>query len=215
MVDCAIFGCNMFNILKIISFPFFSFLTLIICDQGWTASNSNLINEKSKTGLFDSSLIRKHYHEGDFEQAISILELSLKEKKIISHSDSVFTFKHLGVMYAANERTRERGKYYMLQLLTIEPTARIMDMYASDMIYMIFKNLQEEFASTHQNYGKREPIGEDKLSYSDKQTKPDQKIKKNSSYLWLGSAVIIMGCGAALYFYTQSDKNSAQNFEVK
>ncbi len=75
-----------------------------------------------------------------------MLEGDLKEKRLRSHGDSVFAFKHLGVMYAAQEATREKGKYYMLQLLYVEPTARIMDMYASDMIYMIFRNIQEEFS---------------------------------------------------------------------
>src|SRR4051812_15590847 len=84
----------------------------------------------------DTARVRKLYQDGEFDQAIGILETALKEKRVVDHSDSVFVFKHLGVMYAANESTRERGKYFMLQLLTIEPTARIMDMYASDMIYM-------------------------------------------------------------------------------
>lgn len=75
-----------------------------------------------------------------------MLEGDLKDKRLRSHGDSVFAFKHLGVMYAAQEATREKGKYYMLQLLYVEPTARIMDMYASDMIYMIFRNIQEEFS---------------------------------------------------------------------
>jgi hypothetical protein len=102
----------------------------------------------AEAAAYDTTKARKLYQEGDFEQAIKIVEGGLKQVKALSHSDSVFIFKHLGVMYAASEATRERGKYYMLQLLTIEPTARIMDMYASDMIYMIFRNIQEEFATT-------------------------------------------------------------------
>jgi hypothetical protein len=37
----------------------------------------------------------------------------------------------------------------MLQLISIEPTARILDMYASDMIYLIFRNVQEEYENKH------------------------------------------------------------------
>jgi hypothetical protein len=95
---------------------------------------------------FDSAAVHALYVDGDFDQAIAILEGDVREKRLRNHADSVFAFKHLGVMYAAQEATREKGKYYMLQLLYVEPTARIMDMYASDMIYMIFRNIQEEFS---------------------------------------------------------------------
>ena len=97
---------------------------------------------------WDTTAIHAQYIDGDFEHAIGRIEAALQSKAVSTHEDSIFAFKHLGVMYAASETSRERGKYYMLQLLTIEPTARIMDMYASDMIYMIFRNIQEEFEIT-------------------------------------------------------------------
>lgn len=108
-------------------------------------------NGKAPSGLqsasnpLDSNAIRSMYLDGDFEKAIVQLENGIAQKRLINHDDSVFAFKHLGVMYAAREDTREKGKYYMMQLLYIEPTAKIMDMYTSDMIYMIFRNIQEEF----------------------------------------------------------------------
>ena len=87
--------------------------------------------------MVDTAAVRKLYLDGDFEQAVEILETGLNEKRPFDHADSVFIFKHLGVMYAAKYETRERGKYFMHQLLLTEPTAKIMDMYASDMIYMV------------------------------------------------------------------------------
>lgn len=93
----------------------------------------------------DTTTIHKIYVDGDFDQAIGLLEQAFTEDYTLSHQDSVFAFKHLGVMYAAKYETREKGKKYMMLLLQTEPTARIMDMYASDMIYMIFKNLQDEY----------------------------------------------------------------------
>lgn len=102
---------------------------------------------KSRVPL-DTSVIRKTYIDGDFDRAIEDIERALKWGGPFSQPDSVFMFKHLGVMYAAKYETREKGKHYMLQLLTVEPAARILDMYASDMIYMIFKNIQTEFEAT-------------------------------------------------------------------
>lgn len=95
----------------------------------------------------DTARVHALYLDGDFDQAIRHLETALKGRRPLSHGDSVFAFKHLGVMYAATPATREKGRYYMLQLISIEPTAKILDMYASDMIYLIFRNVQEEYES--------------------------------------------------------------------
>ena len=97
------------------------------------------------TASLDTTKLHSLYLEGDFDKAIKPIESYLKSKQPMSHADSTFAFKHLGVMYAAAPATREKGKYYMYQLINMEPTAKILDMYASDMIYLIFRNVQEDF----------------------------------------------------------------------
>jgi len=97
------------------------------------------------TASLDTTKLHALYLEGDFDKAIKPIESYLKSKQPMSHADSTFAFKHLGVMYAAAPATREKGKYYMYQLINMEPTAKILDMYASDMIYLIFRNVQEDF----------------------------------------------------------------------
>lgn len=95
--------------------------------------------------VMDTNAIHASYLDGDFEKATADLKQAIAGNSLHSRSDSVFAFKHLGVMAAANPETREKGKYYMVQLLNLEPSIKILDMYASDMIYMIFKNLKEEY----------------------------------------------------------------------
>lgn len=95
--------------------------------------------------VMDTNAIHAAYLDGDFETATADLNKAIAGNALHSRSDSVFAFKHLGVMAAANPETREKGKYYMVQLLNLEPSIKILDMYASDMIYMIFKNLKEEY----------------------------------------------------------------------
>jgi hypothetical protein len=108
-------------------------------------ASSKSAGQTSLSKPLDTESAHKAYLDGDFDVATELLESALKSKTAFSHEDSLFIFKHLGVMYAASEGTRERGKYFMMRLLEVEPTARILDMYASDMIYMIFKNIQDEF----------------------------------------------------------------------
>ncbi len=175
----------------------------------------------AKAQVLDTVTAHKLYHDGDFEKAIALLEPTLKNGRLRTHGDSVFVFKHLGVMYAANADTRERGKYYMLQLLLIEPTARIMDMYASDMIYMIFKNIQEELATTQAKYANAQKnlAGNSgnpaEPTPSDNPPKP--KEASHRSYFWVGAtgaAVVIVGVGITAYFLSQDKPATVKTLSV-
>ena len=157
--------------------------------------------------LVDTATVRKLYLDGDFEQAIEILETGLKEKRPFSHIDSVFIFKHLGVMYAAKYETRERGKYFMHQLLMTEPTAKIMDMYASDMIYMIFKNIQDEFDQTRGRLSRAEEHVRENAQSA--QSDPDpasqgnakrSKGSKSHALIWAGATTALVAAGITAYF---------------
>jgi hypothetical protein len=154
--------------------------------------------------LLDSSTIRKYYLDGEFEPAIEILEIGLREKRPYTHDDSVFIFKHLGVMYAAKYETRERGKYFMHQLLMTEPTARIMDMYASDMIYMIFKNIQDELESTRYKMERAESHVTGNTKATQKSPSGGESENNGDSksgfkpFYWVGAGVVT--AGVAAYF---------------
>jgi hypothetical protein len=95
--------------------------------------------------ILDTAAIHALDMDGEFESAIQQLEHASNNGLLKSHSDSVFAYKHLGVMYAAQYETMEKGKNYMYRLLGIEPSVKILDMYASEMIYMIFRNVQAEY----------------------------------------------------------------------
>src|SRR5688500_10033923 len=60
--------------------------------------------------LLDTAQVRRLYLDGDFDEAIDKVETSLRYGTGHTHVDSVFAFKHLGVMYAAKYETREKGK---------------------------------------------------------------------------------------------------------
>ncbi len=159
--------------------------------------------------LLDTATIRKLYLDGDFEQAIEILETGIKEKRPFNHNDSVFIFKHLGVMYAAKYETRERGKYFMHQLLMTEPTARIMDMYASDMIYMIFKNIQDEFDQTRGKLSRAEDHVTGNTQTSPNTDSPTSKVAPASSnshaLIWVGATTAVVAAGVAAFFILNDD----------
>jgi hypothetical protein len=149
----------------------------------------------------DTTVIRRYYMEGDFDPAIDILETALRYKSGFSKSDSIFMFKHLGVMYTAKYETREKGKLFMRRLLEVDPTSRILDMYASDMIYMIFKNIKDEFDASQQH-----SMGPDTAQangrINGRGNGRSSRKESSSTYLWLGiSAAVVVAGGAATYFY--------------
>jgi hypothetical protein len=161
----------------------------------------------------DTATVRRLYLDGEFDPAIALLEETLKTKAGFTHDDSVFIFKHLGVMYAAKYETREKGKHYMHRLLEAEPTARIMDMYASDMIYMIFKNIQDEFEASRRRFERAETqlgaAGRPEPKPAPAAAKPqparDGKRQGSSAMLWMGAAAVATA-GAVAWFYYSDDE---------
>jgi len=165
--------------------------------------------------------------DGEFEAAITLLEDNLKETRQYGHDDSVFIFKHLGVMYAAQYETREKGKYYMHRLLEVEPTAKIMDMYASDMIYMIFKNVQEEYEQKRMIVGPQQGEGSqrDSLAKSDPKRNAGKEDAfsseghsrpsgRTNTWVWAGVAAVTVVAGVGAYIYL-SEPAKAPKKEVE
>src|SRR5688572_2710926 len=107
-------------------FPFALILVLAIRGPASAASPEDFVkDEKSSPGqqpagkgakkgakpgaksVMDTAKIHEQYLEGEFDAAIRSLEAQLRSRAPMSHAESVFVYKHLGVMYAASQATRE------------------------------------------------------------------------------------------------------------
>jgi hypothetical protein len=131
---------------------------LLICFQtGWS------IPGITPEGLIDREKITEFYFDGDFQKVMHALEHFRKNNPNAAKDDRIFMFKYLSVVYAANPDTRDKAESYMYQLLKMVPTATLIDMYISDSIKAIFKNVKEEYQA--------------RMQYLDskKSTEPDQK----------------------------------------
>jgi len=178
--------------------------------QDTKGHDASEIPSKAPTRL-DSIKVHRLYLDGEFDAAIAMLEDNLKDSRQYRHEDSVFIFKHLGVMYAAQYHTREKGKYYMNRLLMVEPTAKIMDMYASDMIYMIFKNIQEEYEQNRNSINAQGQlrVARDTTASSKTKREPEdaeaQRPKigaqnsRSNTWIWTGAAVATVAAGVGAY----------------
>jgi hypothetical protein len=105
------------------------------------------------TDRLDQKRIHADYNDGNFEKVIASLEGFMAAHKTYSFDDSVFIAKHLAVVYTANPETREKGKYYMYRLLSLLPSAKLVDMFVSDEIDRIFDKVREEFMTRQKSFG--------------------------------------------------------------
>ena len=88
-------------------------MSLLAYSFSWGAAKpSHPPSAKLPANKLDTSLIHKTYLDGDFDVAIEFTEDGMKYGGAFSHEDSIFIFKHLGVMHTAKYETREKGKSY-------------------------------------------------------------------------------------------------------
>ena len=158
---------------------------------------------QAKPSSLDTASIRALYRDGEFEKITESLNKAIKSPATMTLADSAFTFKHLGVIYAAETATREKGKYYLYHMLKADGNADILDMYASESINGIFKNIRAEFMAR-----------EAKAKGHDPEPSPPQKASRGGkkALYWAGGALALAGAGAGIYFLLgEPEKRSADH----
>jgi hypothetical protein len=98
-------------------------------------------------------------------------------------------------------------------------------MYASDMIYMIFKNIQEEFSISRAKYIRAETHlkknqapearREEEASPKPVRKSDPAKVSRAKTYFWMGAAAALIGAGVAVYVIADGEPAKATNHEVK
>lgn len=103
--------------------------------------------------VLDQKAIHSAYNEGDFDKVTALIDGFTKANAVYTRADSIFIAKHLAVVYSANPRTREKGKYFMYRLLEMMPSAELVDMFVSDEIDRIFDKVRKEFLVRQKSFG--------------------------------------------------------------
>ncbi len=204
-------------------------LTMVfpILGHGAASPETASLGPKSSSAL-DQKAIHDKYNDGDFDAVILALEKFRQSHSRYSRGDSTFIAKHLAVVYSANPATREKGKYYMYQLLEMLPSAKLVDMYVSDEIDRIFEKVREEFVVRQQSFGvdstqmnipHKAPVTPALSSVASQEVQPTNERRKtgsksHSTYWMAAGAAGIAAAGVIVYFAFSSPDNSKSTVYV-
>jgi len=137
-------------------------------------------------GSLDKEIIRKFYFDGEFEKVTQALENFRKQNPDANEVNKIFMFKHLSVVYAANPDTRLKGESYMYQLLKLVPSVTLIDMYISDNIKAIFKNVKTDYQERHSLLEKQHVSTESSsVALEDKSQEGSTEAANSGSRKWM------------------------------
>ena len=105
----------------------------------------------TKDAGFNKSEIQARYFNGEFEPLISLLEHLRYQRRLQDKEDSLFIFKYLGVVYGADEATRQKAESFMYAMLKLNPGADLTDMGVGDNIENLFKKVRERYQQTYRD----------------------------------------------------------------
>ncbi len=177
----------------------------------------------------DLEAIHNTYNEGDFDAVIKLTESFTKGNGSYTRSDSAFVFKHLAVVYTANPKTREKGKFYMYRMLEMLPSAELVDMFVSDEVDRIFDKVRREFKTRQKNFGvdttlislpDKEPASRPSAGASKPVSAPEpsraasDKKRANPVWFWVAGGAVAAGAGIAAVLLMQPDAPEGKTYVI-
>jgi hypothetical protein len=127
----------------------------------------------------------------------------------LTRADSAFAFKYLGVAYAAEVATREKGKYFFYQLLKTDRKADLLDLFVSESVNELFRNTRAEFMAREGKSSVASTQAPDpvptapanKPQSGETASQPAKKISSSKkAWYWAGGTVALFAAGTGVYF---------------
>jgi hypothetical protein len=177
----------------------------------------------------DLEAIHNTYNEGDFDAVIKLTDPFTKGNGTFTRSDSAFVFKHLAVVYTANPKTREKGKFYMYRMLEMLPSAELVDMFVSDEVDRIFDKVRKEFITRQKNFGvdttlislpEKEPAPRSSAGASTSVPAPEPAKavpgRKRTIPVWylVAGGAVVAGAGIAAVLLMQPDAPEGKTYVI-
>jgi hypothetical protein len=175
--------------------------------SGTTSSNSGRSQQKSRAlPRLDTAAIRKNYLEGEFTRVSDSLEAWRMNGLIGSHADSVFTYRHLGIVYASNEVTHNRAESYLNLLLGLEPNIDMLDPYVSTTVEAFWDKVKARNAKVKGVATPSSTSAVTNTANKHSNTTSDNttvRSKDGFPWLWTAAGTVLVGGAVAFYFISQ------------
>lgn len=161
-------------------------------------------------GSLDKEAISYAYFEGEFSRVLPPLEnYRLNFPTSAAREDSIFVYKYLSVIYAANSETQAKAESYMVQLLKLMPTIELIDLYISDNIQAIFKRVKADYQGRQEYMQEHDQFGRVKTPKNPGKGEPTRKSK---AIWWVACGVGVAAAAGAVYFVFEPKPNADRTY---
>jgi hypothetical protein len=162
-------------------------------------------------GTLDKEAISHAYFEGEFSRILPPLETYRQSfPSTATKEDSIFVYKYLSVIYAADPSTRNKGESCMVQLIKMKPAIELIDLYISDNIAAIFKDVKSTYFEQQKYVREHDMVGNEKR---DTVTTVHAKNKSHKWVWWTLGGVGTAAIATASFFALSHDPAPEQQPE--
>ena len=165
-------------------------------------------------GTLDKKAISHAYFEGEFSRILPPLETFRQSYPNPTKDDQIFVYKYLSVIYAADSSTRKKAESYMIQLVKLMPTIELIDLYISDNIQAIFRDVKSNFLKQQKYVREHDVYGHPSNPGPDSATHPKPRNGSSSWVWWTAGGVSLTAVAATLYFVDFTSSSSRKPYDL-
>ncbi len=165
-------------------------------------------------GTLDKNAISHAYFEGEFSRILPPLETFRQTYPNPSKDDLIFVYKYLSVIYAADQKTKLKAESYMVQLVKLMPTIELIDLYISDNIQAIFKDVKSNFLKQQQYVREHDVYGHPSGSNVDSTTAYKPSRKSHTALWWTLGGLGVTAVAATTYIVLSESTSPGKNNEL-
>ena len=165
-------------------------------------------------GTLDKKAISHAYFEGEFSRILPPLETFRQSYPNPSKDDQIFVYKYLSVIYAADSSTRKKAESYMVQLVKLMPTIELIDLYISDNIQAIFKDVKANFLQQQKYVREHDVYGHPNSMDSTSTSAYKHRKKLHPVFWWTLGGLGVTAAAATTYILLSESKSSGDHHEL-
>ena len=188
-------------------------LLLLTCADTWAGFGFK------RDGTLNKDAIDSAYFEGEFYRIRPPLEAySRSFPSNATRDDSIYVYKFLSVLYAADSTKRAKAENYMVQLLKLNSSIELVDMYIPDEIEAMFKNVKASYLKQQQYMREYDRLGNKKQGSTSRDSIPRVKTqavstskKASRTWMWWTAGGVGLAAAVAAGYYLLHEDSSPAN----